>query len=241
MSAATLLVASLSTSAAIIEVSYEGVITSNYNYDYLTGTNNSNGNGAGYNINDVISGSLFIDTDAAPNDYYSQSNLGYYRSYYNGNQGFVTGFDHETALDHSSNVTAHDYVYIEDDYYSSRDYFYTYDQQTSNYNDNAGNYGYNNSYLSLGGYSYVEDFISGDSLIQSFSISDFSNFAHTWGQVYDYGYDYVNYTRTNQAYGYSNFSLTKLNYNAVDVPEPSTIAIFALGLVGLVARKRAVK
>jgi len=243
VTAATLLLASLSSSAAIIEVSYEGVITSNSNYNYDGSGYSYDGDGAGYNINDVISGSLFIDTDMAPNDYYSQTNLGYYHSNWNGNADFVTGFDHESVenVDHTSDVTAHDYVYFQDDY-SNRDYFAMYDYETSNYNDNAGNFGHTQTYVGFGAYSEVDDFISTDSLMQSFTLTDFSSFTNTWGTVYSREYDYENNQVVNNVQGYSNFKLTSLSYNTVsEVPEPSSIAILALGLFGLFARKRSAK
>lgn len=232
LTTAALFFASLSSSAAIIEVSYEGVVNSQY------------GDGAGYNINDVISGSLFIDTSLVT-DYYSQANRGYYHSYYNNNADYITGFDHDTAVDQNidSDITNHDYFYLEDEYYQNdRDYFYIRDYEHSNYNDNVGNYGYTNSYVGFGAESYVDDFISGDSLIQSFTLTDFSSFANTWGTVYSQEGDYKNNQQTNYHYGYSHFTLTRLSYNTVkDVPEPSSIAILALGLFGLLARKRAIK
>lgn len=215
---APLFLGSMSASAALVDVYYEGTVGSIM------------GDGAGYSVSDTVSGTLVIDTDLAPADRYSSyANIGYYLQTSSTPNDFVSG--HLTA-----DEGLYDQVYIEDDYSSTRDYFSILDRDYSYTNLGQGGTTRTDNYLQLWAYDYTVDFINGSGLNQSFDLSS-ADVQQMSGRIVNRSYSRgIGNSRNNEYHG-ANFSLSRLTYDLASVPEPGTMALIGLGLLGLGARR----
>ncbi len=213
-----LLIGSMSASAALIEVRYEGTVNHIY------------GDGAGHFVGEVLSGSLFIDTDLAPGDSHPYARIGQYQQNSDTSADFVSGY---LAGDDGR----YDGVYIQDDYYRNidrfqimdRDYNQSYSSNTSSITDR---------YLNLVAYDYSTDFIQGVGLNQSFDLSA-GDVRYMYGFIQQRSYSVQR--RRSAQYEYNDgahFHLSRLSYGAVSVPEPGSVALLGLGVLGISACRR---
>jgi len=98
------------------------------------------------------------------------------------------------------------------------------------------------TYSTYGGTNYGATFGGGHDLhVNSSLTSGYSNLGHTYGDTSAYG---QNSNRIILAGNFSNWQIQKYETFTInqatphsDVPEPSTLAIFALGIMGLAARR----
>lgn len=220
LSTAALLASTLTANAASLEVYYEGKV------------NSISGDGGGYTVNDIVTGSLFINTDLMPVDFYSSSMRGYYHNNGSGNSDFVTSYN-------DSGTYSHDYIYVEDAYNDNRDYYYVRDSESNSYDDGQGNYGYSEESIYVYAYDYILNFISGDGIEQLFDLS--AGDADMFGQISSSGFSYEDNVQTDNHSGHAYLTLSRLSVGSVSaVPEPGTLALLTLGLAGIGFRKRCI-
>lgn len=232
ISIAALIAASVSSQAAIIQVDFTGTITSEYNNGSY---NNYQDYDFGYDIGDTISDTFYIDTSIV-SDRDSRSTIG---SYY-ANGLLANDFISSNSVNVPTANQSYDHVYIQNDYYSNSDRMYIRDYEREYYY-NSNNQSYLSEELRIDFFSSVVDFISSDSLEQSFTINDFTNISQNQGYITYDEYEYINgqYQRQSRVYDYMRFNLTSITYNAV--PAPAMLLLFSLGLLVISARKRLFK
>ena len=218
LAAAPLLVGSMAASADLIEINYEGTISTTY------------GDGAGYSVGDFLSGTFVIDTDLLPADRNSRATV---TDYYQNNSSvgeFVAGglnndnglFDRLYLSEQSSGF---EQLYVLD-----RDYNYSY--------TNSNNYSYNDRYVNLNVYDYGLDFLDGVSVDQVFELNA-GDAQYMTGSVYQRAFERNGGTTTANSYGFAQFTVSGVNFGPVAVPEPTTVALMGLGLLALgVTRRR---
>ncbi|MGI9327368.1 MAG: PEP-CTERM sorting domain-containing protein [Pseudomonadales bacterium] len=217
LAAAPLLIASMSVSAALIEVRYEGTV------------NNVYGDGAGYFLGDVVSGSLFIDTDRAPEDAHSYAKIGHYLQNTDTSADFVGGY---LADDNG----LYDGVYLQDGYYRNRDHFQIMDRDYQQSNS-SGTSVIEDRYFGLIAYDYSTDFIHGIGLEQSFELAA-GDVQNMYGFVQHRRYSVRGRRAQYEFNNGAHFNLSRLSYGAVSVPEPGSMALLGLGMLGIFASGR---
>lgn len=219
-----LLSVSAITQAKIIEVKYQGVV------DDIVASNTGS-----YNLGDLISGSLFIDTKKAPGEYYGAFGGGAPGEAFYGNGfglgddgGFVTGFA-------PNSPASLDFVYLLDDNGGAGDDFQVGDDEYSEFDHGNGIIDYMWSYLYVGLVAPTPlDFINGTSLEQVFALTS----AQT-SMVGYLGKDFWqedNGVLVDDSYDIITFNVTSLSASVV--PEPGVLALLGLGLAGLLASRR---
>jgi len=213
--ATMLLGMSLSANAIVLEVNYEGTISS------LLDDN------IGYSVGDSIFGTLLINTDFAPVDADLSNSTGSYSLNNSTNTEFVTG-----AI--ANGTRSKDSVTVVDDANSSTDSF-----DVKNFESEFAHTGGTLTDVWLRSFdlfssSSIVDYIHGDSLIQSFDLNS-SNSSSLSANIYSYHRTIVNGQTSGIVEGSALATLSRLTIapQVVDVPEPSSLALFCLSLVGL--------
>ena len=206
-----LLVAPLGANAALLKIDYSGEVYQSTGY-------------SGYQIGELVSGSIYIDAGIAPADQAQDSAA---RGVYSAedNTDFVFGYTEGTAFD---------MVNIEDDFIGTRDAIGVTDFG-GHYDEFTGNGNYNTREFSVSLFASDSDlnFITGDGLLQSFSLFDADVFRG------EYSLSNINRSPGLETFigGIARFNLTHLSAAVTDrdvrIPTPPALPLLASGLIGL--------